>query len=171
MPAQWRTVFQHASTPITYPQSSKRQKISPPPIPEHQQSVLLRRQQELTNLPESVTNMLNKLHGQPESYEKKFAFLKTISSVTEAEHNDRRSRYKFGKTLGAGTYGIVREADGPTGKVAIKIILKKNVKGNEQMVYDELEMLQRLHHPHIVQFHDWFESRVGASTVPKCEYG
>lgn len=61
---------------------------------------------------------------------------------------------------GAGTYGIVREAEGPTGKVAIKIILKKNVKGNEQMVYDELALLQKLNHPHIVRFVDWFESRV-----------
>ncbi|KAK2757071.1 hypothetical protein FQN54_005040 [Arachnomyces sp. PD_36] len=84
--------------------------------------------------------MLNKLQGQPESY-------------------DKKSRYKLGRTLGAGTYGIVREADGPFGKVAVKIILKKNVKGNEQMVYDELAMLERLHHPHIVKFHDWFESR------------
>ncbi|KAF2459806.1 kinase-like domain-containing protein [Lineolata rhizophorae] len=84
--------------------------------------------------------MLNKLHGQPDSY-------------------DKKSRYRFGKTLGAGTYGIVREAECPEGKVAIKIILKKNVKGNEQMVYDELELLQRLKHPHIVRFHDWFESR------------
>ncbi|KAG5919277.1 hypothetical protein E4U42_006570 [Claviceps africana] len=84
--------------------------------------------------------MLNRLHGQPESY-------------------DKKSKYRLGKTLGAGTYGVVREADGPTGKVAVKIILKKNVKGNEQMVYDELDMLQRLKHPHIVKFVDWFESR------------
>ncbi|KAI0102942.1 Pkinase-domain-containing protein [Nemania sp. FL0031] len=84
--------------------------------------------------------MFNRLQGQPESYE-------------------RKSKYRFGKTLGAGTYGIVREADGPNGKVAIKIILKKNVKGNERMVLDELEMLQRLKHPHIVKFVDWFESR------------
>jgi len=42
----------------------------------------------------------------------------------------------------------------------VKIILKKNVKGNEQMVYDELEMLQRMKHAHIVKFVDWFESRV-----------
>jgi len=88
----------------------------------------------------SFSTMLNKLHGQPDSYEKK-------------------GKYRFGRTLGAGTYGIVREADGPTGKVAVKIILKKNVKGNEQMVYDELEMLQRMKHPHIVKFVDWFESR------------
>ncbi|GAB7363844.1 hypothetical protein MBLNU230_g4409t1 [Neophaeotheca triangularis] len=84
--------------------------------------------------------MLNKLSGQPDSY-------------------DRKSKYRFGRTLGAGTYGIVKEADGPEGKVAVKIILKKNVKGNDQMVLDELEMLQRLRHPHIVRFVDWFESR------------
>ena len=44
--------------------------------------------------------------------------------------------------------------------MAIKIILKKNVRGNEQMVLDELDLLQRLKHPHIVKFVDWFESRV-----------
>jgi calcium/calmodulin-dependent protein kinase I len=108
--------------------------------------------------------MLNKLHGQPESYDRKSVALMhpADSNETYAEHMNRRSRYRLGKTLGAGTYGIVREADSPEGKVAVKIILKKNVRGNEQMVYDELEMLQRLHHPHIVQFRDWFESRVCA---------
>ncbi|KAK2813193.1 hypothetical protein FQN50_000871 [Emmonsiellopsis sp. PD_5] len=99
--------------------------------------------------------MLNKLQGQPESYDKKYdPLLEMHPSLTSS-----RSQYRFGRTLGAGTYGIVREADCPAGKVAVKIILKKNVKGNEQMVYDELDMLQRLHHPHIVRFHDWFESR------------
>ncbi|KAI1338492.1 Pkinase-domain-containing protein [Xylariaceae sp. FL0016] len=87
-----------------------------------------------------VTGMFSRLQGQPESYE-------------------RKSKYRFGRTLGAGTYGIVREADSPEGKVAIKIILKKNVRGNEKMVWDELDMLQRLKHPHIVRFVDWFESR------------
>ena len=76
-----------------------------------------------------------------------------------------RSKYRFGRTLGAGTYGIVREADSPIGKVAVKIILKKNVKGNERMVYDELDMLQRLKHPHIVRFVDWFESRVSRAAA------
>jgi calcium/calmodulin-dependent protein kinase I len=77
-----------------------------------------------------------------------------------------RSKYKFGRTLGAGTYGIVREAEGPDKrKVAIKIILKKNVKGNEQMVIDELRMLREMRHPHIVQFVDWFESRVSLSRL------
>ncbi|KAI5465865.1 kinase-like domain-containing protein [Mariannaea sp. PMI_226] len=88
----------------------------------------------------SFHGMLNRLQGQPESY-------------------DKKNLYKFGRTLGAGTYGVVREADSPSGKVAVKIILKRNVRGNEQMVYDELEMLQKLKHPRIVQFVDWFESR------------
>lgn len=108
-----------------------------------------------------VSNMLNKLHGQPDSYDKKYDF---NPRQEERADTTSRSRYRFGRTLGAGTYGIVREAEGPTGKVAVKIILKKNVKGNEQMVYDELEMLQRMKHPHIVKFVDWFESRVRNDT-------
>ena len=72
-----------------------------------------------------------------------------------------RAEYRFGRTLGAGTYGIVREAEHPkAGLVAIKIILKKVVKGKEQMVQDELNLLQTMHHKHIVKFIDTFESRV-----------
>lgn len=101
--------------------------------------------------------MLNKLHGQPESYDKKYVPLRLVVIIA----NLGRSKYKFGRTLGAGTYGIVREAEGPDRrKVAIKIILKKNIKGNEQMVIDELRMLREMRHPHIVQFVDWFESKV-----------
>lgn len=84
----------------------------------------------------------------------------TLIVLAHSLTNAHRSNYRFGKTLGAGTYGIVREADGPRGKCAVKIILKKNVRGNEQMVYDEMEMLQRMHHPHIVKFYEWFESKV-----------
>jgi len=84
--------------------------------------------------------VINRLHGQPESYEKK-------------------ASYRFGRTLGAGTYGVVREAECRGERVAIKIILKKNVKGHEDMVLDELAMLKKLNHPHIVHFRDWFESR------------
>lgn len=60
----------------------------------------------------------------------------------------------------------MREADSSLGKVAVKIILKKNVRGNEQMVYDELGMLQKLDHPNIVHFRDWFESRVKITRLP-----
>ena len=77
-----------------------------------------------------------------------------------------RAKYHFGRTLGAGTYGIVREADGPDGKCAVKIILKKNVRGNEQMVYDEMAMLQKMKHEHIVRFMEWFESNPAVHLPP-----
>jgi calcium/calmodulin-dependent protein kinase I len=109
--------------------------------------------------------MINKLQGQPESYEKKYNFPFPSSAPFQRAHRVNRTQYRFGRTLGAGTYGIVREADCPVGKVAVKIILKKNVRGNEQMVYDELELLQALNHPNIVHFRDWFESRVCASII------
>lgn len=75
-----------------------------------------------------------------------------------------RAQYRFGRTLGAGTYGIVREAECAGERFAIKIILKKNVKGNEKMVYDEMVLLQRMKHPNIVRFHDWFESKVASDS-------
>ena len=109
--------------------------------------------------------MIHKLAGQPASYEKKYerpivALPNFSPMIPMCSSPDTRTHYHFGRTLGAGTYGIVREAESDSGKVAVKIILKKNVRGNEQMVYDELDMLQKLDHPHIVHFVDWFESKV-----------
>ncbi|CAK9439680.1 uncharacterized protein LODBEIA_P37800 [Lodderomyces beijingensis] len=87
-------------------------------------------------------NFLHKLSGQPDSY-------------------NRKQNFTFGKTLGAGSFGIVRYArDNNSGEdVAVKIILKKTLKGNEQMILDEMNMLEDLHNPHIVGFRDWFESK------------
>lgn len=89
-----------------------------------------------------IKKFFNKLSGQPESY-------------------SRKQKYTFGKTLGAGSFGIVRCArDNRNGdEVAVKIILKKALKGNESMIIDELLLLSELHHPHIVGFFDWFESK------------
>lgn len=87
-----------------------------------------------------IKKIFNRLSGQPNSY-------------------SRKSNYTFGRTLGAGSFGIVRHArnNGTEEEVAIKIILKKALKGHESVVLDELKMLQQLHHPHIVSFVDWFE--------------
>lgn len=89
-----------------------------------------------------IKKFIHKLSGQPTSYA-------------------RKANFTFGRTLGAGSFGIVRYArDATTGEdVAVKIILKKALKGNELFVIDELNLLQLLNHPHIVGFRDWFESR------------
>ncbi|KAI0090048.1 kinase-like domain-containing protein [Irpex rosettiformis] len=43
--------------------------------------------------------------------------------------------------------------------VALKVIPKKKVKGNEDTVWGEMEVLKGLDHPNIVKFYEWFESR------------
>lgn len=92
-----------------------------------------------------VSKLINKLSGQPESFVNK-------------------KDYIFGKTLGAGTFGVVRQARKISTRenVAVKILLKKALKGNDvqlQLLYDELKILQKLDHPNIVKFKDWFESK------------
>ncbi|KAI0781838.1 kinase-like domain-containing protein [Abortiporus biennis] len=44
-------------------------------------------------------------------------------------------------------------------QVALKVIPKKKVKGNEASVWGEMEVLKGLDHPNIVKFYEWFESR------------
>lgn len=92
-----------------------------------------------------VSKLFNKLSGQPKSFVNK-------------------RDYIFGRTLGAGTFGVVRQARqiSTNHNVAVKILLKQALKGNDvqlQMLYDELMILQKLHHPNIVRFEDWFESK------------
>ncbi|PPQ66233.1 hypothetical protein CVT26_010934 [Gymnopilus dilepis] len=48
---------------------------------------------------------------------------------------------------------------GITKEVALKIIPKKKVKGNEETVWGEMEVLKGLDHPNIVKFYEWFETR------------
>ncbi|PKI84912.1 calcium/calmodulin-dependent protein kinase [Malassezia vespertilionis] len=86
----------------------------------------------------------NLLHRQPESYAKK-------------------QDYEFHKTLGKGTFGVVRSAvrkspDGPQ-NVAVKVISKHLLKDRHEVVMREIETVQGLDHPHIVKLVDWFESK------------
>lgn len=89
-----------------------------------------------------ISRLLEKISRQPESYKKK-------------------QDYVFGDALGAGSFGVVRQATTvkDNEEVAIKIILKRALKGNEDLVMEEIKMLQKLHHPHIIAFKDWFESK------------
>ncbi|KAL7415961.1 kinase-like domain-containing protein [Mrakia frigida] len=72
-------------------------------------------------------------------------------------------QYKTGKTLGSGTYAVVKEAVHiVTGKYyACKIISKKLMEGREHMVRNEIEVLKRVSqgHPNIVGLIDYFETK------------
>ncbi|KAF8062453.1 kinase-like domain-containing protein [Lyophyllum atratum] len=71
-------------------------------------------------------------------------------------------QYRTGKTLGSGTYAIVKEAIHiETGKYyACKVINKKLMEGREHMVRNEIAVLKRISsgHRNIVTLHDYFET-------------
>ncbi|TCD63008.1 hypothetical protein EIP91_006100 [Steccherinum ochraceum] len=71
-----------------------------------------------------------------------------------------------GKTLGSGTYAIVKEAVHiKTGKYfACKVINKKLMEGREYMVRNEIAVLKKVSqgHRNIVTLHDYFEVRSSA---------
>lgn len=115
--------------------------------------------EENENLPDNP----NRKESSPKnlkSFFKTHILLKS-SKEQQPESYIKKTEYYFGKTLGAGSFGIVRTARHiPTNEsVAIKILLKDALsKENLAMLYDELNILKRLHHKNIIAFKDWFES-------------
>uniref|UniRef100_D8QJE3 Protein kinase domain-containing protein n=1 Tax=Schizophyllum commune (strain H4-8 / FGSC 9210) TaxID=578458 RepID=D8QJE3_SCHCM len=73
----------------------------------------------------------------------------------------KKKQYEQQEVLGTGSFGKVVRAIWyvPPEQVALKIIPKKKVKGNEASVWGEMEVLKGLDHPNIVKFYEWFESR------------
>ena len=75
----------------------------------------------------------------------------------------KKKEYSFTKTIGEGTFGIVRsalwKASDPPITVAVKVIAKKNLKGHVEVVEEEMQVLKGLDHPHVIKFLDWFESK------------
>lgn len=62
------------------------------------------------------------------------------------------------KTLGSGTFGVVRKVKHiETGqKRACKVIARKKIK-NQERFQQEVEILQTLDHPHILKLYEYFE--------------
>ena len=73
----------------------------------------------------------------------------------------RCASYPAHAPLGSGTYGEVKEATIiSTGQhCAIKSIRKEVVKGHEDLVKSEMDILTKLDHENIMKLLDWFESR------------
>ncbi|KAI9202021.1 briggsae CBR-CMK-1 protein [Polychytrium aggregatum] len=70
------------------------------------------------------------------------------------------SEYTLGQTLGNGAFAevknCVRKSDGS--KFAVKIINKSRLHGKLDLLRNEVEILQSIHHNHIIQLHDVFEN-------------
>ncbi|KAJ3029788.1 UNVERIFIED_CONTAM: hypothetical protein HDU68_011109 [Siphonaria sp. JEL0065] len=66
-----------------------------------------------------------------------------------------------GKTLGEGSYAVVKEAVIDTGeRFAAKVFQKQQMKGQEQAILNEIEILKTVSqgHRNIVSLHDYFET-------------
>ncbi|KAG7544364.1 hypothetical protein FFLO_03243 [Filobasidium floriforme] len=79
----------------------------------------------------------------------------------------KKKEYTLEGTLGTGSFGKVVRATwhkapppgDPTRSVALKVIPKKLVRGEEKSVFDEIQVLRGLDHEGIVKCYDHFESR------------
>ena len=107
---------------------------------------------------------------------KKSRFIKSVEGSMQevASDEDVNSKYVIDqKVLGHGHYGIVRKCTArATGEAfAIKTIKKSRVSRPEVLVR-EIEILNRLHHPHIISVTDVFNTKEEVHIVTEmCEGG
>ncbi|KAG4090790.1 Pkinase-domain-containing protein [Neocallimastix lanati (nom. inval.)] len=70
--------------------------------------------------------------------------------------------FSYGKTLGSGSFAVVKLAqrnDESSGqKYAMKIIDKKLIKGHEKLILREISILRKLDHKNIIKLYDVFET-------------
>jgi len=76
------------------------------------------------------------------------------------ENKDIRDFYDIGKTLGVGSFAIVKECvNKKTGEsYAVKIIDKKHIEGQENMIKTEVNVIKQLRHPNIICLKEFYES-------------
>jgi len=79
------------------------------------------------------------------------------------EGTNIRTKYKIGKQIGTGSYGVVVLGVNRNTKLecAIKIINKKNLSEKNELDFAkrEIEILRDLEHPHIVKVHEFFDNK------------
>jgi serine/threonine protein kinase len=91
-----------------------------------------------------------------------------------ASNQTVHDRYQFGKTLGEGGFGVVKEcisvADGS--RVAIKIINRAKLdQDDEASIHQEAHVLQTLNQPNIVKMFDFYEEPENFYMVLECIEG
>ncbi|CAI9730550.1 calmodulin-dependent kinase type 1-like [Octopus vulgaris] len=83
----------------------------------------------------------------------------------DKKHNrdtDIKKRYEFKETLGTGAFSEVVLAEDKLEKgkfVAVKCIDRHGLRGKEESLENEIQVLRRLKHPNIVQLLDVFEDK------------
>ena len=87
------------------------------------------------------------------------SLLQTISKKKPLR-TDFENNYFVEKELGKGAFATVkqvtRKSDGK--KFAVKIIDKKQAKGMEDSIHDEIEVMKQLSHPNIISLFDLYDT-------------
>ncbi|KAM0788630.1 hypothetical protein ACM66B_001749 [Microbotryomycetes sp. NB124-2] len=107
------------------------------------------------------------LQKQPGELASEAERVSTVRALIATDHVVRvlQKQYKFKKVLGIGAFGEVKQATWTKPstdeqiEVAVKVMKKKALKGEEAAVFEEIDVLKGLEHPNIVKFYDWFESK------------
>jgi calcium/calmodulin-dependent protein kinase I len=81
-----------------------------------------------------------------------------VSRFLTKDHVDKH--YELKQELGSGNFSIVRKGvNRLTGEeVAVKIIEKKRVGQKKEMIQTELDILQKVKHPNVVELKEMFET-------------
>ncbi|MBW0547071.1 hypothetical protein O181_086786 [Austropuccinia psidii MF-1] len=86
----------------------------------------------------------------------------------------RKSEFKWGSHLGSGTYGQVTQCtwlnQSPPRQVAIKIVSKSLIPNSTRQI-SLLNRCLKLHHPHVCQLLDWFQSKQHIYTIMELAQG
>lgn len=92
--------------------------------------------------------------------------IKQASILNFVYPNNIVEKYKLGKVLGQGTFGVVRLCENIETKetFALKTILKSKVPDVEQLK-SEIEILSEVDHPHVIKLYDIFEDVINVYLV------
>lgn len=96
------------------------------------------------------------------------------STPTTPKNKDINELYTIGKVLGEGGFGIVKEgiSKKTNERVAVKILLKEKIPPDEESaIYNEVNVLSKLHHKNIVHLYDFLVEPTSFYIVMECVQG
>ena len=97
--------------------------------------------------------------------------LSVASQGSKAIGKSVHERYEFGKVLGEGGFGVVKESFsvGDGSRVAVKIMKREKLTpDDEASIYQEARILQEVNHPNIVKMFDFYEEPENFYMVMEC---
>ena len=87
--------------------------------------------------------------------------MNTFENLHSGVH-DFKQNYKVSRVLGQGAYGKVflcENLSDPEFRVAVKVLSKSKLKDQLTQIKEEIEILTKLDHPHIVKHYETYDDK------------